>query len=243
MLYPTELRRLGIFYIEAWGKICAMEKDGYDLINELGPQNWMDSVAGEAVVFGHLTNNPEIVAKGSVLAGEIRNCRYNNDDFGRVQGMAEGLENLLEKRNKEENSSVFIDEVCVFRAGEKSLNNWEYGFTLSHGRYRINLTMPEYFGLKPPEEKRVEVEKIIQDGFTEPNYEDLKIISSSEEYGRQKVDTTNYYTSAMKLICHRVEFDHEDGGKRGVMIIYYFDELAQALETWVKVRAILNQKR
>ena len=220
-----------------------MEKDGYDIINELGPRNWLDNTAGEAVVLGQLTCDPELTMKGTMLAKSLSEIRFDNDNFSKVEAEAIGLGNMLENKRKEQDSTVYLDEICEYEGGSKSLRKWEYDLFLKDGLYVILMYMPEYIGRILEDEKSDEIEKSIISRFQNPRFDDLKIVEDSKMMGCQKMDTTDYYTDQNTLICHKVDFDHECGWKRGTIISYYIADCSQAMETWIEMKAISNQKR
>jgi hypothetical protein len=222
-----------------------MERE-YDLINELGSQNWLDSVAGEAVVFGHLTNNPELVAMGSVLAGEIRGCGYNHDDFGRVEGMAEGLENLLGKRKIERKNTVFIDDIYLGKEKEKSLFDWEFDFVCVDGRYQIKMFLPVYHE-KEKLNKPIKIlaEKLIKAEFADSSFEKCCVQKVQTVYNSQVFDYTFYRDNEGNELRRTVDFNHEGIAARGWIEYYNFDDCAKALAAWQGVLKVFtsSQKR
>ncbi|MFZ3068711.1 MAG: hypothetical protein WA052_00135 [Microgenomates group bacterium] len=215
----------------------------YDLTNELGPQNWLDVVAGEAVVLGWFLKDVELTMKGTRLAESIAKVHFDRDDFFKVEAQALDLIKVIEEKKKSQSLVLFMDEICEYDGKNKSLNKWEYSFILSEGRYQIMMLMPEYFDREPPDDGKSKVEEIIRESFRNPTFGELVKIEDSKMMGVQKMDTTDYYTCDKKLICHKVDFDHECGWKRGQIVIYHIDDYGQSIAVWGKIRTTLDQKK
>jgi len=215
----------------------------YDLANELGPQNWLDVVAGEAVVLGWFLKDVELTMAGTMLAESVAKVHFDRDDFFRVEAQALNLVKVIEEKKKSQSLVLFMDEICEYEGKNKSLNKWEYSLILSEGRYQIMMLMPEYFDREPPDGGKLKVEEIIRESFNNPAFGELIKIEDSKMMGVQKMDTTDYYTHDKKLICHKVDFDHECKWKRGQIVTYYIDDYAQSITVWTKIRATLDQKK
>ena len=220
-----------------------MRNELYDITNELGSQNWLDVTAGEAVLLGQFTFDPELVMLGTLLARGVRNVNYNKDDFSKVEAQAMGLVGIIKKKKEELTSTVFLDEICEYKGGEKLSSTWEYNLLLSGGRYQVLMMMPEYIGTLSVSGAALEIEKTIQNSFYYPRFEQLKMVKNSKIVGDQKLDTADYYTNQNSLVCHSVDFDHEGGWKRGKTVIYYINDSNQAMETWAKIRSISSRKK
>jgi hypothetical protein len=220
-----------------------VSKERYDLIDDLGPKNWLDMVAGEAVLLGWFYSDVELTMKGTMLAESISKVRFDNDLFCVVEAQAKELVGILEKYKESHSSVLFLDEICEYDGKSKSLNKWEYSLMLCEGRYQILMLMPEYFGSEPPDSGKSKAEEIIMESYDKPTFADLTMVEDSKMMGRQKMDTTDYYTNDDKLICHKVDFDHDCGWKRGQNIIYYIDDYTQAITVWTRIKTTLNQKR
>ena len=212
----------------------------YDLINELGSQNWLDIVAGEAVVLGHLFHDAELVMRGTSLAAKLTEVHFDDDNFPKVEAEALSLLKVLDRAKKFREETVFLDEICEYEGGNRSLNKWEYDLILAKGVYQIQMYMPEYFGERPSDEY-LSVEAVIRESYGD--FGKFQRCDKSQEYGGQKMDTTDYYTNDGRLVCRRTDFTHECGWKNGVSINYYIDDALQAVETWAKIRAILGRRK
>ncbi len=215
----------------------------YDLTNELGPQNWLDVVAGEAVVLGWFLKDVELTMKGTMLAESIAKVHFDNDDFLKVEAQALDLVRVIEEKKKSQSLVFFVDEICEYDGKNKSLNKWEYSLILSEGRYQIMMLMPEYFDREPPDGGKLKIEEIIRESFRNPSFDELIKVEDSKKMGVQKMDTTDYYTRDKKLICHKVDFDHECKSKRGQIVTYHIDDYAQSIALWTKIKATLDQRK
>lgn len=215
----------------------------YDLTNELGPQNWLDVVAGEAVVLGWFLKDVELTMKGTMLAESIVRVHFDNDDFLKVEAQALDLVRVIEEKKKSQSLVFFVDEICEYDGKNKSLNKWEYSLILSEGRYQIMMLMPEYFDREPPDGGKLKIEEIIRESFRNPSFDELVKVEDSKKMGVQKMDITDYYTHDKKLICHKVDFDHECKSKRGQIVTYYIDDYAQSIAVWTKIKATLDRRK
>ena len=215
----------------------------YDLAHELGPQNWLDVVAGEAVVLGWFLKDAELTMRGTMLAEGIAKVHFDDDSFFKVEAQALDLVKTIEERKKDQTQVQFLDEICEYDGKNKSLNKWEYSLILSGGGYQIMMLMPEYFDREPPDDGKSRVEEIIWESFKDPAFGELVKVEDSKMMGVQKMDTTDYYTHDKKLVCHKVDFDHECKWKRGQIIIYHINDYAQSITVWTKIRATLGQRK
>jgi hypothetical protein len=219
-----------------------MERE-YDLINELGPRNWLDAAAGEAVLLGSFTHDIELEMRGTALAGELVRVRYDHDSFGKVEAQAKDLVDLIAKKKIEQKMVVFIDDICVWENGKRSLCDWEYELTLADGKYRICLSMPQYYGQSPCNEISEKVEEVVRNSYKNPSFNELEIVRFPRVIGVQRMDTTSYYTTGDILISSQTDFNHEHGTKRGREVTYYIDDYAQAMTAWEMIRAISSQRK
>jgi len=219
-----------------------MERE-YDIINELGSKNWLDVAAGEAVILGYYSGDVELQMWGTALAQRLNEVRFDDDNFSKVEAQATDLLERIDRKKKEQGMILFIDEICEYEGGKKSLCKWEYGLVMAEGRYEITMMMPEYYGCPPNTECRELIEDVIRASYSNSRFDELVRVNDSKIIGHQKMDTAMYYTADGKLIHRVVDFNHEDGPKRGMNIIYYFDEYTQVINTWVRIKAILGQRR
>jgi hypothetical protein len=215
----------------------------YDIINELGPRNWLDAAAGEAVILGYLAKDMELEMLGTALAEELAKVRFDSDGFSKVEAQATDLKKMIEKKKSEMEAIISIDQICEYDGGRKSLYKWEYGLVLMGRQYVITMLMPEYQGSLPDTENREQVEEIVQNSYTNPSFAELTRLDERKKVGHQKKDTAKYYTDDRRLVCQYIDFQHEDGPKRGRYVKYFMDSYAQAIATWNAVRTISGQKR
>ncbi len=220
-----------------------MSKESYDLVDDLGPKNWMDMTAGEAVILGWFFRDAELTMMGTMLAESMLKVPFDSDSFYRIEAQASDLVEIIKQKKEVYSSAFFLDEICEYDGKYKSLNKWEYNLVLCKGRYQIMMLMPEYYGSKPPDNGKSKAEKEIVDSYEEPTFSELSMVEDSKLMGKQRMAVADYYTNDHRLICHKSDFDHECGWKRGQITIYYIDDYAQAITVWTKMKATLNQKR
>lgn len=216
-------------------------KNEYDLKNELGPVNWLDSVAGEAYFLGEAINDPELVMRGTALLAKILEIPYNCDRFSEVIAIGMDLEHRVRLAKDLQSSAVFLDEVAVYEGKNKTLGDWEYDLIMAGGRYQINMIMPEYYGKWPGDTR---VDDVCEEA--KKTYKDAWGSFSKKEWSEmmecQKMDVVEF-CEGEKIIFRQVDFNHECGYKRGQLRIFYFDDHAQAMEAWKTVRPILSRKK
>lgn len=217
-------------------------KKEYEIINELGPQNWLDIAAGEAIILGQMMHDAELVMRGTKLAEGIQKVRYDNDNFSKIEAEAIGLLKTIDEKKDVQEDTLFLDEICEYDGTSKSLTRWGYDLVLLKGEYQILMYMPEYFGDKPSDEY-LKVEKIVRSGYENTPFGEWVRKDETKIYGYQRMDITDYYTNEGKLICHTADFVHECGWKKGMYINYHIENTLQAIDTWMKVRSILGRKR
>lgn len=218
-------------------------KREYDIRYELGPRNWLDAVAGEAVVLGYIFHDVELEMMGTALAERIGAVRFDDDKFSLVEAQALHIKKIIAEKKVKWQDTPVIDEICEYDGGRKSLYKWEYSFLFADGQYVITLMMPEYQGRLPDTENREQVEKVIRESYSDPVFEELTADEEIIKIGHQSKKTTEYRTVGGRLICREIDFQHEDGPKRGRLVTYFYDEYSQAIGAWVDIRAISNQKK
>jgi len=221
-------------------------KKEYDLINELGPMNWLDMVAGEAVVLGHCLNDPCLVTEGTKLAILIKEIHFDDDGFGKVEAFAESLEKELLNRKEYEKTTVFIDELYSGSEKNKSLNEWEFDFNCVNGIYQILMFLPEYYYKEKLGEKaKVKAQEEIQKVFGISSLDCLRKEIDRSICGSQYFETTTYFDKNNKKVCVTIDFNHEGSTKRGWSEFYYFEDFATASKAWLGVREafISDQKK
>lgn len=221
-------------------------KKEYDLINELGYKNWLDIVAGEAVILGHCLNDSCLVADGTSLATLIESIHFDNDDFGKVEAAAQSLEKKLMRRKELEKGTIFIDQLNLGREMKKTLYDWEFDFNCVNGIYQILMFLPEYFDREKLLNKvKIEAEKEILKVISGSGFDDFRKEKEVNTFGSQTFETVKYFDKRGKVIRKTVDFNHEGSIKRGWTEYYYFEDFATAGEAWMGVREafISNQKK
>ena len=217
----------------------------YDLSNELGPRNWLDSVAGEAVIWGHCLNDPMLVAMGTELSLLVQKIRFDDDKFALAEAKGRALEKELAERKEGEKATVFIDEMCMGKEGNKSLYDWEFDLVFTDGRYQIQMILPVYYDReKFNEEARITAEVQVRASFGDSSFESYEKESVSTVYESQIFVNTRYYDEQGKLLKRTIDFNHEGSLARGWNDFYYFDDFATAFNTWEEMKkAILDQRK
>lgn len=223
--------------------MCQMGKE-HEIICEIGPKNWLDTVAGEALLLGSLTYDKDLEMAGNLLAKKLSEVNYYSDSFSQVQAMGVDLVKRVEEV-KTGKPMLFIDEISVRSevSGKKSLNSWEYDLLLANGTYRIYILFPEYYGPQPPDQGKEEVVGMIRKSISEAFGGALRVEKYQKKVDVQTSDVSDYYTANNDLVGHVVDFNHECGYKRGIIEHYYMRDYAQAIKVWEKAKTILNRKR
>ena len=215
-----------------------------DIVNELGYRNWLDVVAGEAVILGHMSNDPTLVAKGTKLATLIRKGNFYDDDFSKVVAYGVGLVREISNRKHRERATQFLD--CLYKGekDDKSCYDWEYDLVSADGRYAIWMFLPEYYGTgKLLDPVKMEIEKRVQTTYSDPSfisYTRSEEINSTES---QVFENVRYFDEAGVEVRRSVEFNHEGRVARGRNDYYYFDDLAQALTAWQEVKEVFTSSQ
>ncbi len=211
----------------------------YDLMNELGRGNWIDAIAGEAVVLGSYLKDLELVAKGTELAEMVKAIKYDSDDFYLVEARATRLEAELVKLKQTAKSTVFIDEICLGNeAMGKVDDEWEFDFILVEGRYEIRMMLPTYRDkIKLTDRAKTLAEQqalnLVKPKDTKPlTCEVFRKVFSDQEY-----ITTCYYDGDL-LVRRIIDHQHDPADKlgRGHLDIFYFDDFETATKAWKAVR-------
>lgn len=212
-----------------------LERD-YDLINELGPQNWIDAVAGEAVVMGFVLRKPELEMKGTALAKLAREIQYNSDDFGRVEAMARSIKREIETMQTLR-GPIKIDELYFgderFR---RSSVDWEFQFVFEQGRYQIQIILPVYYGNDRLNDGiKLVAETIVKNSFEDPSFGSYQYDEVVVDYVIQTMKISNYRDNTGKLLRRVIDHSHEDGYSRGIHDTYYFDDFVKATNIWREI--------
>jgi len=204
----------------------------YDLINELGPRNWLDCVAGEAVKWGHYLKDPCLTAKGTELASLIRKIYFDKDSFCKVEAIGQALEKELAERKEKEKTIMFIDEL--------SIDKWELEFIYADGRHYVQMSLPFYedetMFFNP---KKMEIENRVREKYADPSFVRYrKTVTESVMCDDQIILKTRYFDKDKKVIRETVDFNHHQSKARGWIEYYYFDDCAKAYETWREAKEV-----
>jgi len=216
----------------------------YDLMNELGRGNWIDSVAGEAVVLGSYLRDPELVARGTELADMVRAIKYDSDEFFLVEARAKQLEAEIVKLKQTQARMIYIGEICpgAEKVGKPD-DEWEFDFILVEQRYQIRMLLPTYR----------EKNKLVADrakALAELELFDLvsdrgtKLLTKQvvrKVFSDQEYITTTYYDGE-RLVRRTIDHQHDPADKsaRGNLDIFYFDDFEPAVRAWMELRKIIG---
>lgn len=215
-----------------------------DLTYELGRQNWIDALAGEAVVLGFTLRKPELEMMGTSLASLVREVPYNNDNFSKVIGLAQGLETKIKRVLEAETKTIYIEEIYEGESlPKRNSRSWEYDFVFSGGQYQILMILPVFQGNEVLlEEKKKLAEAAVCGVFGDSSFESYEKQIIETDYVTQKYITTSYVDEKMRLLRRITRHDHEQGYFEGWHEMYFFDDFATANEAWKKVRSIVTEK-
>jgi len=214
-------------------------KREYDLIRDLGRENWLDAVAGEAYLLGCLADDPELSMQGTVLAGLIRETPYDNDGFSRVIAAGMGLIDKVSEVKKRTSAVLFIDEVATEEESKRDASDWGYDLVLLEGGYQIRMVMPEYYGKWPDDERAELICEAAKASYK--RFDNFLRSEKSVMMGSQKMDSVEVWDGA-RQVYRQVDFDHECGYKRGQLRIFYFDDYSQVMDVWRAVKTISSRK-
>lgn len=218
----------------------------YDLSNELGPQNWLDVLAGEAVMLGHMINDPLLVAKGTHLAQQIRCIRYDDDDFFWVVAEGKWLVKELETVKMSRGRTVFIDELYLGKEKKKSLYDWEFDLIYADKQYWIRMTLPVYASQDDLNcKEKLAGEKAVSECFPDSSFQSYQTDVQKTVYDSQTLTYTSYFDEKGKRLKRVCDFNHEGQyWYRGRVEDYFFDDFYAAWSAWTKMKeAISSQKR
>ncbi len=213
----------------------------YDLMNELGRGNWIDAIAGEAVVLGSYLRDPELVARGTELADMVRTIKYDCDDFYLVEARAKQLEAEIVKLKQSKACIVFIDKICLKEELYGKVDDeWEFDFILGEGRYEIRMLLPTY----RDKEKLDDREKMLAESKVLSLVTERETKSLTKEVVRKFLSNQEYITSfyydGERLVRRTIDHQHNpaDRSARGHLDIFYFDDFDTATKAWMELRKI-----
>lgn len=217
----------------------------YDLINELGYKNWMDAVAGEAVMIGLLAHQPELEVLGTNLARIIGEIPYNHDDFYKVGAEIKKVEKAISEYKGWIKQAIFIDEICkVDQKGKKSLYDWAYNLLMVERVYRIQMILPVYLGKEVlKEEKKLLAERVVSHFYDDPGFQKYKKVITETDYVTQKMETSSYYDAEDQLLRRVTDHNHEGSNSRGRQETFYFKDFSRATQAWADMKEVVTSDR
>lgn len=208
----------------------------YDLINELGRSNWIDLVAGEAVVIGHSIPDPFLVAQGTRLASMVKDIRYDDDRFVLVEALAVDLQLRLQEIKNMEKSCIFIDDIFEGNEKNKPLDKWEYDLICCDRRYEVRMLLPRFDASTPVDSRKELTTNGIRNQI--PDFDKYLKVVEEHDFQTQVFRVEKYIDDNKVLRCRIVDHDHEGGWYRGWIEVYYFDTFEEAIRAWGVVKLI-----
>lgn len=218
----------------------------FNLTRELGRANWIDSLAGEAVVLGFASNYPELEMMGTELAIMTREIPYYDDNFSKVIAYAMHVQKEIERAINTKWKTVWIDTIYEGESLEKrNARTWEYDLLCTEGVYQILMVLPVYQGCDILEnEKKLQAEIAVGKFFGNEIFETCRKEIAETNYASQLLVTASYYDNESGRLLKRVtDHNHEDGYCRGRQEIYFFEDYETAIRAWNKVKGICDIKK
>lgn len=216
-------------------------REGYDIINQLGPANRFDRLAGEAHIAGAKYHDRKLVDLGTELAKLIKTIPYDSDKYYLIVAKAQEIEDQLKSISKNQ------DEV------EDWFFSYEgYDFTFSHdkilGRYRITVGVEraKLYEMSDPIEKKIRPQILkwfesqgsidkIKDGHDLPvPFEGSISVSADHDDG-----TILWKDQRGRVIFQWVGFTHGNGEESGEWETFFFygpDGEKAARDFWNQIK-------
>lgn len=213
---------------------------------ELGRKNWIDSVAGEAVVLGAKMREPTLEIAGTELARMIREIPYDSDRFAWVMASARGLMSEIDRIIKKRKDTTYID--AVFKGetlAKRDDQSWEYNLIYSYGKYEIQMILPVYQGREVlREDKKKKAESIVCGFYKDPTFEMYeKSIIETDHVSQMYKTITFTDRSCGRLLRMITDHDHEGSNYRGWYEIFYFYDFDTAWSAWEKMKPGVEYKK
>ena len=210
----------------------------YDIINELGRGNWIDEVAGEAVLLGYSCVDPDLQAKGAELAQMVRETKFDSDQFYRVIVAAKELQTLV--RLQKERNSAYIDKIVDYGEGNGSKGEWQYELSCISTIYQIRITLPEFYADRELAEKDV-MESAVMNGYDDPTFSKYEKVRKVEKsiFTRDATWSEKYFDDKHRLIREIDVHEHRDDSTRGFREVFYFEDFSDATKAWLAMKEVM----
>lgn len=215
----------------------------YDLIRELGRGNWIDEVAGEAVLLGYSCVDPDLQAKGAELSQMVREIKFDSDQFYRVIVAAKELQELV--RRQKERNSAYLDRIVDYEMDDGPKNEWQYELSCISTIYQIRITLPAFYTDRELDEKD-KMESAVMSCFDDPTFSKYR---KERKVGRKSMFTheatwsEKYFDDKHRLIREIDVHEHQDDSSRGFREVFYFDGLTSAATAWTSLREAFTSSR
>ncbi|KKT51804.1 MAG: hypothetical protein UW44_C0008G0126 [Candidatus Collierbacteria bacterium GW2011_GWB2_44_22] len=201
----------------------------YDLMYELGRGNWIDAIAGEAVMLGFTLRDAELEVRGAELADLVKKIRYDDDEFYKVEVYARSLEMELSRIKDEIKKTIFIDKIRKEEKPRWPTRDWEYELLFVEGKYQIWMNLLDYNDqilLTNPE--KTLAEEGIRQFFSDPSFKNYRYLYEETENQGQKFRVMVWRDFDGKILRKIVNHDHADGGiNKGWLEKYFFDDFGR----------------
>lgn len=216
------------------------------ITDELGYRNWIDSLAGEAIMLGERIREPELVVRAAGLARMAREIPYLHDRFSQVIAEAMYIEGIVAGlKNREQ--SIFIEHLFE-NEEERAYGSieWDYMFLVVKGTYEIRLNLQIY---RTKEDlKRGCKERIVKKlcaFFDDPSFESYTKQREEKIWEGQDFVTTRIYDHEGRLIRRIIDHEHEPVGdpSRGHQDIFFFEDAAIAQKAWAEIELEVTSSR
>lgn len=219
-------------------------KKEYDLMYELGRGNWIDAIAGEAVVLGFVLRDPILEVKGTELATLITKIKYDNDEFFKVEACVKSLEQELSRVKSERKQAIFIDSVGNGENRPWPAKPWEYEFIFVGGKYQIWMNLPVYQDKTVlSDTEKVAVEMAVRQFVTDPSLENYQYHHEETVCQSQTFRVMRWTDADGEVIRHIINHDHADNLGKGWLEKFYFDDFGIAVEAWKSARDVVTSDR
>lgn len=224
----------------------------YDLMNELGPENYYDKLCAEAYLLGEESKDIELLWLAEGLAQLIHEIPYDHDHFYKVDVKAQEVELRIKeiKRAREEGR-----EIGTLAENPNSSSGWRYTFRTCKPP---ETGMPGYciqlvnwrFRPRPHEPTGPTTRDVIK-GFLEKITTAEVASHERESYGfrgakegTHTMQTAEHrYNGKGQVVATNVYRAHEDGNSVGLVDIYFFYNLTDAREAWKKVNELFAENQ
>lgn len=213
-----------------------------DLSYELGRANWIDNIAGEAVLLGAELRRADIEIAGTELAKMVREIQYNDDRFAKVIAFARAVTRQVDTAIRERHETTYIDAIYKGEnLAKRDRWSWEYNIIYAIGRYQIQMILPVYLGNDVLlQKKKLEAERIVCGSFADPSFTEYKKEVNELDYSSQMYKAVSYRDQDGELLRVTTDHDHEGQPYRGWCDVFYFRDFETAWNAWQEMKKVVS---